>query len=121
MKYAIIKILNVATNIGMNLFFLLLLPKMAQGNADGILGSLHVPNFEISYIFIAMIMASAVTLLLMISLYLKSNYHFDLSLWKRMMHYAWPILVAGIAYTINEMANRIMLDELLPETLQEVR
>ncbi len=116
-KYALVKILNVVTNILINLLFLLALPQVAKGNPDGILASLYIPDFEISYIFIAMIIASGVTLLLMITLYLKSNYHFDLSLWKRMMHYAWPVLIAGIAYTINEMANRILLDELLPQEI----
>ena len=116
-KYALIKILNVATNILMNLLFLLVIPSFAKEDSNNILASLYIENFEISYIFIAMIIASGVTLFLMISLYLKNKYHFDKSLWKRMMRYAWPVLVAGVAYTINEMANRILLDELLPEEI----
>jgi len=113
-KYAVVKILNVVTNIAMNLFFLLVLPQMAEINPDGIFAFLYVPNFEISYIFIAMVTASTVTLVLMLSLYFKGSYQFDFIIWKKMMHYAWPVLVAGIAYTINEMANRILLDNLLP-------
>ena len=33
------------------------------------------------------------------------------------MKYAWPVLVAGIAFAINEVFNRIMLDELLPQAI----
>jgi len=53
MRYAVIKILNVAINLGLNLFFLLLLPKMAQGETSSIFSGIYIPNFEISYILIS--------------------------------------------------------------------
>jgi len=118
-RYAIIKILNVAINLGLNLFFLLLLPKMSTDNLEGMFSWMYVPNFEISYIFISNLVASGVTLLLMLPLYLKSNYVFDTSLWKRMLNYAWPVLIAGIAFTINEVFDKILLDRLLPEDVAE--
>lgn len=119
MKYAVVKIANVAINLGLNLFFLLLLPKLAQENSDGLFSWLYEPNFEISYIFISNLIASGVTLLLMLPLYLKSSYVFDLALWKRMLNYAWPVLVAGIAFTINEVFDKILLERLLPEDIAE--
>ncbi|MEX0289015.1 MAG: lipopolysaccharide biosynthesis protein, partial [Flavobacteriaceae bacterium] len=61
MRYAVIKILNVAINLGLNIFFLLVLPKLAQNSPDGLLSWMYRPNFEISYIFIAMLCASGVT------------------------------------------------------------
>ena len=117
MNYAIIKILNVAINLGLNLFFLLLLPKLAANNPEDILSALYKPDFEISYIFIAMLISSAVTLVLMLKLYIRANFKFNKYLWKRMMKYSLPVLIAGIAFTINEVSNRILLDELLPEQI----
>ncbi len=114
MRYAIIKIANVLINLGLNLFFLLLLPKLFHENSDGFLAWMYKPNFEISYIFISNLVASAITLLLMLPLYLKSTYVFDRDLWKRMLNYAWPVLVAGIAFTINEVFDKILLERLLP-------
>lgn len=119
MKYAVVKIVNVAINLGLNLFFLLLLPKLAQENPDGFFSWMYRANFEISYIFISNLVASGVTLILMMPLYLKSNYAFDTALWKRMLNYAWPVLVAGIAFTINEVFDKILLDRLLPENVAE--
>lgn len=119
MKYALVKITNVAINLGLNLFFLLLLPTLSQENPDGFLSWMYRPDFEISYIFISNLVASGVTLLLMLPLYLKSNYFFDTSLWRRMLNYAWPVLVAGIAFTINEVFDKILLDRLLPEDVAE--
>lgn len=114
MRYATIKILNVSINLGLNLFFLLLLPKIAVQNEAGILQWMYKTDFEISYIFISNLVASGVTLLPMLGRYFRTKYSFDLDLWKRMMGYAWPVLLAGIAFTINEVFNRILLDELLP-------
>ena len=117
MRYAVIKILNVSINLGLNLFFLLLLPKIVSDGGTGFFASIYRPNFEISYIFISNLVASGVTLLLMLGLYLKSNYKFDAVLWKRMMQYALPVLIAGVAFTVNEVFNRILLNALLPEEI----
>ena len=119
MKYAVIKIGNVAINLGFNIFFLLLLPELVNENSDSIFGWMYRPDFEISFILISNLIASGVTLLLMLPLYLKGKYVFDHQLWKRMMHYAWPVLIAGIAFTINEVFDKIMLDNLLPEGIAE--
>ena len=117
MRYAIIKILNVAINLGLNLFFLLALKEWAQ---DGnLFDTIYKPNFEISYIFIANLIASAFTLLLVLSFYTKIKYKFDKQLWKRMFRYAFPVLVAGVAFSINETFDRILLDRLLPPDIAE--
>lgn len=116
MRYAIVKILNVGVNLGLNVFFLLLLPKMSA-NSESFLSGLYRADFEISYIFISNLIASALTLMLMLKLYLRKDYYFDKDLWKRMMRYAWPVLVAGIAFTVNEVFDRILLEHLLPEEI----
>ena len=118
-KYAILKILNVAVNLGLNVFLLLLLPRIASGSSSGILAEIYVPNFEISYIFISMIIASSITLLMIISFYTKIKYSFSSELWKRMMGYAYPVLIAGVAFAINETFDRILLDLLLPADIAE--
>ena len=112
MRYAIIKILNVIINIGLNLFFLLALKDLAESGR--LFENIYKPNFEISYIFIANLVASAVTLLVLLSFYTKLNYKFDKALWKQMMRYAIPVLIAGVAFSINETFDRILLKELLP-------
>jgi len=117
MRYAIIKICNVIINIGLNLFFLLALKDLAQDG--GLFESIYKPNFEISYIFIANLVASAFTLMLMASFYVKLRFKFDKVLWKQMMRYAIPVLVAGIAFSINETFDRILLKELLPADVAE--
>ncbi len=119
MRYAIIKIFNVIINLALNLFFLLWLKDLAT---DGSVFSLvYKPNFEVNYIFISNLVASAVTLLLMAPFYVKTKYTFDAGLWKKMMRYALPVLIAGIAFSINETFDRILLDRLLPENIAETQ
>ena len=111
-KYALIKILNVVINLGLNLFLLLWLKGLALESS--ILESIYKPNFEINYIFIANLVASAITLSLMLPFYFKIKYTFNTTLWKQMMRYAFPVLIAGVAFSINETFDRILLDKLLP-------
>jgi O-antigen/teichoic acid export membrane protein len=119
MRYAIIKILNVIINLGLNVFFLLALKDLAS---DGSLfDNIYRLNFEISYIFIANLVASAVTLLLMFRFYTKIKYVFNKALWKTMLRYAYPVLIAGVAFSINETFDRILLKELLPENIAETQ
>lgn len=114
-KYSVIKILNVVVNLGLNLFLLLWLKDLALESE--VFNALYKPNFEINYIFIANLVASAVTLLLMLPFYFKIKFTFSKTLWKQMMQYAFPVLVAGVAFSINETFDRILLDRLLPESI----
>jgi len=115
MKYALIKILNVVINLGLNLFLLLWLKDLAIDSL--VFESIYKPNFEINYIFIANLVASAFTLLLMLPFYFKVKFTFNKVLWKQMMRYAFPVLIAGIAFSINETFDHILLDKLLPEDI----
>lgn len=114
-KYSVIKILNVVINLGLNLFLLLWLKDLASESA--VFDALYKPNFEINYIFIANLAASAITLIIMLPFYFKIKFAFSKTLWKQMMQYAFPILIAGVAFSINETFDRILLDKLLPESI----
>lgn len=116
-KYAIIKITNVAINFGLNIFFLLYLKQLSFHFS--LFSWICKDDYEISYIFISNLIASGFVLMVLLPFYFKIKYHFDKVLWKKMMKYALPILVAGIAYSINETFDRILLDKLLPENVAE--
>ncbi len=117
MKYAAIKIGNVMVNLGLNIFFLLYLPDLAQANPNSFLDNLYIDNFEIGYIFVANLLASLLTLIVLSPNYLYLNRNFDPLLWKKMMKYGLPILVAGIAFAVNEHLDKILLEWWLPENI----
>src|SRR5690554_4950989 len=115
--YAFLKVANTTINILLNLFFLLYLPDLAQANPDGFLDVIYVEDFQVGYIFISNLIASLLTFLYLLSDYLKIKWHFDLRLWRKMMSYGFPILIAGIAFAINEHFDKILLEWILPENI----
>ena len=112
MVYAAIKIGNVGINVLFNLFFLLLLPQLANSNSEGFFNTIYFENFQVGYIFVANLIASLLTFVILSPDYLKINWKFDFELWKRMIDYAFPILIAGLAFAINEHFDKILLDKL---------
>lgn len=119
MVYAAIKIGNVLINLSLSVFFLLYLPKIAQSHPNGFLGSLYVENFQIGYIFLANIISSLLTFAILSPDYFLLKWKLDSALWKRMMYYGLPIMVAGIAFAINEQFDKILLGKLLPANIAE--
>ena len=119
MFYALVKMGNVTINLALNVFFLVLLPKFAISNPGNFFESIYVENFQIGYIFISLIISSFATFLALSPDYFKVKWHFDFTLWKRMMRYGLPILVAGIAFAINEQFDKILLGKLLPDTIAD--
>ena len=109
MVYAAIKIGSVVINFGLNLFFLLLLPKLVSENPTGFLSAFYWEDFQIGYIFVSNLIASLLTLLVLIPNYLKFKWHFDYLLWRKMIQYGMPILLAGIAFAVNEHFDKILL------------
>jgi len=115
--FAVIKIGNVLVNMILNLFFLLYLPKIAQNNPNGFLATLYFDNFQIGYIFVANLVASLATFVVLSPDYLRLKWKLDFQLWKKMMFYGFPILIAGIAFAVNEHLDKIILEFLLPKNI----
>jgi len=109
-KYAVIKILNVALNLGLNVFFLVFLPKLAQESTSLFFNSIYEPSFQIGYIFVSNLIASIFTFIIMLPSYFKMKWQFDTLLWKKMLRYGFPVLIAGIAFAINEHFDKILLE-----------
>jgi O-antigen/teichoic acid export membrane protein len=119
MRYAAIKIGNVFVNLVLNIFFLIYLPKIAMAHPDSFLSSIYVEDFQVGYIFVSNIIASLLTFIVLSPDYFHVKWHFDYALWKRMMRYGLPIMVAGIAFAINEQFDKILLGKLLPANIAE--
>ncbi len=110
-KYSVIKIANVIIYAGLNVFFLIFLPGLSQKTTW--LQSIYFENFEIQYVFLSLVVASGVTLILMLPFYFRISYQFDKELWKKMMIYGSPILISGLAFAINEHFDKILLEWML--------
>lgn len=117
--YAFVKIGNVAVNLGLNLFFLIYLPIIAASNPNNFISSIYLEDFQIGYIFVSNVVASLLTLMVLLPNYFQIKWKFNFSLWRRMMKYGFPIMIAGIAFAINDQFDKILLNYLLPADIAE--
>jgi len=115
--FALFKTLNIAVNIGFNVFFLWICKSAYDTGGNSSLANFYNPEIGIGYIFISNLIASAVTLLIQLPSIFKTKLAFDFSVLKNILPYALPLLIAGLAGMTNETIDRILLKYLLPENI----
>lgn len=76
---------------------------------------MYRPHFEVGYVFLSNLIASILTLIVLSKYYLKLRFHFNIKLWKEMLTYGFPVMIAGLAFVVNETFDKVFLKELLPE------
>ncbi len=118
-QYAFIKIFNVCINLGFNLFFFLWLPNWVASHPQSFLNRIYFEENKVVYVFIANLIASGITLLILLPRYIKIGFAFNLPILKKMLRYAFPVLIAGIAFSINEAFDKILLKYMLPSNIAE--
>jgi O-antigen/teichoic acid export membrane protein len=115
MKFASIKLFSVILNVLLTILFIVVFPLMEK---HGIVlpRILYSPNIGVGYIFIANIISSLATLILLYKDF-DVKLRFDVALWRRMLVYALPLLVAGLAGGINDAIDRQFLKFMLPHNV----
>ncbi|MFM7016188.1 MAG: oligosaccharide flippase family protein [Bacteroidota bacterium] len=111
-KFALIKIVNISTNIGLNLFFLAFLPHLTTNNFINVI---YNPAIGVGYVFIANLLSSFITLLFFYNDFKLFRWKVDMHLVKEMLVYAFPLLIAGFAGMINETLDRAILKYLVTD------
>jgi O-antigen/teichoic acid export membrane protein len=111
-KYALIRIIEVTVNIGLNLFFLFYCPR----NSDAAwLGYIYNEEIGVGYVLISNLLASAIKVILLLPDVLAARRSsFDFPLFRQILRYSYPLLIAGLAGTVNEALDRILLKHLIP-------
>ncbi|WP_083801723.1 oligosaccharide flippase family protein [Pedobacter sp. BAL39] len=120
MRYSIIKFMNIGTFVGFNLFFIFVVPVIIRQQwpfADWFAGWYRGP--WVGYAFIANLLASIFTFLLLIPELMKIRLKFDAELFRKMFGYSWPVLVANLSFIVNENLDKIALSRLLPDGIAE--
>jgi O-antigen/teichoic acid export membrane protein len=120
-KYAFIKVANILVNIGMTIFFFTALPAIARNSPDSFIAGWYHPDLGAGYVILANLLASAATLIFLLPELLSIQLKFDKKLWKEMIVYSLPIMVAGLGGIINETFDRVMLGWWSPAPTQEAK
>ncbi len=117
--FAAFKLTNITVNIGLNLFFLVLCPWLASAQPDHPILKVYDPNLGVGYVFLSNLMANSLYLIFFVSHWIRFRFDFQLSAWKKMIRYAWPLLIIGFAGVTNEMLSRAILKYRLPNGFYE--
>ena len=117
LRFAALKLLFVFLNIALNLFFLVLCPKIQDW---AIISSWYNPDYGVGYVFVANILATGIQTLCLLPAIVEGfkNEHglptsdsrrlFSGDLLKRMLRYSLPLLVLGVCGIMNQTLDRIL-------------
>lgn len=108
--FAFVNLLSIATNIGLNVFFLYYCYNIVEdGRSNFLTDTFYNHDVGIGYVFIANLIASAVKLLVLLPLTIKVKFNYSWSLLKEMIKYSYPIMFGGLGLVINETLDRVLL------------
>ncbi|MFM2190533.1 MAG: hypothetical protein RL491_919 [Bacteroidota bacterium] len=117
-KFAALKLFGIGVNILFNVLFFLVFPVWLN-RETGILFELakqfYNPETGAGYVFIANLLASVATLLVMLPSLRFRFLDWDVPLWREQMVYALPLLFAGLAGMVNETLDRALIRHLITD------
>jgi O-antigen/teichoic acid export membrane protein len=115
-RYGIIKFINIIIFISLNLTFIWLLPFWINHHlaGSGWISQWYVKGW-VGYVFLSNLIASIVTMLLLLPELLKIRFDFDGKMLLEMYAYSWPVLIANLSFIINENLDKLLLGKLLPQ------
>ena len=113
LKFSALKLSNVVINFGLTIFFLKVCKSSYDNGETNFMASLYNPEIGIGYAFLANLLANCFTLILLSKQFAGLKFSLNIELLKKMLLYAWPLIILGFAGMINETLDRIILKKLI--------
>ena len=107
--FAFIKVGGILTNIIAIYFFLSVCPTLLKENPNHWVSLFYKTDWAVGYVLLANLIQSFFTLLFLGKQFVGFEIKFDAKLWKEILLYSLPLIIAGFAGMINETFDRIML------------
>ncbi len=116
-RFVSIKVVWIISNVFFNVYFLLWCKHVVRmpGSIQDPVLHISYPDLGVGYVFIANLIASSITLLLLTPEIFRIKFDFDKELWRKMIVYALPLMIMGTAGMVNETFDRILLPKLLTD------
>lgn len=117
LRFAFYKLLFIVMNIGLNLFFFIAAPWLYQHHPEWISWFYH-PSYGVGYVFVANLICTSLVMLLFLPSLLRVKYTFDAALLKRILKYALPILILGLAGILNQTIDKVLFPFIMGKTAE---
>lgn len=92
------KILNVILTVALVFFFLEIIPRYWPG----LLQNWSFIQSDVDFVFLSNLIASLVIMITLMVNNKPSKWVMDWVLWKKMIKYSWPLIIVGVAGSINQ-------------------
>mgnify|MGYP003290668959 CR=1 FL=1 len=110
-RFVALRLLSVAVNLALTVFFYSALPALASRGADA---GMYDPAFGAGYVLVANLLGSAVVWIGLYPSCRGARPRIRPKLLRAVMLYSLPLLISGIAGTANEFIDRQMIKYLVP-------
>ena len=108
-KFAFIRITSILVTVGLTYFLISICPNIVAENPSGLLAKYYIEDYGVGYVILANLIGSLITLLLLSKELFGFKWSFNIAVWKKVMLYSLPLIIAGFGGMINETFDRIML------------
>lgn len=111
-RFAGIKLLNIAVNISLNLFFLLGCPALMRhcpAMVSWFYEAAGGEAFGIGWIFVANLMSTLIVLMCLLPELRGHRFGIDGKLLRRMLSYSWPLLILGVAGIMSQNMGQMLI------------
>ncbi len=115
LKYTVIRVIEVLVTLFFNWFFIFYCHNNYE-NSDFI-SKVYNPEFRVGYVLLSNLIATFVkTILLSKEIFVREG-QFNSAIFRRIFVYSFPLLIAGLAGTVNEAIDRVLLKHLIQPPL----
>ncbi len=116
LRFLGLRIGSIGLMVVLNLIFFLVLPKLAEASTEGSwIRDIVEPKNGVIFVFLANLIGNAFLILLFLPELRKIKWTVDQGLMRKMLVYASPLVIAGLAGVANERAQLQFIKYLLPE------
>lgn len=113
-RFAALKLLFIALNIALNLFFLLACPWLLK-HYPSTVDWFYNPAYGVGYILVANVIGTFIVMLALLPEIIRIRWHFQWNLLKRILRYSFPLLILGVAGIMNQTIDKILYPILIKD------
>ena len=116
-RYAFARVAGVVVNVLVVILFLGIIPKYLQNHPYSFLQIIYNDEMGIGYYLIGNIAGSILVFILLRKEFRQIHFSFDSAIWKKVMHYSYPLIIVGMGGMVNDMLSRLIYQHVvdLPE------
>ncbi len=120
-RYAFARVAGVVMNVVVVIVFLGLIPKYLKTHPQSILNLVYDKDQGIGYYLIGNLCGSILAFLILYKEFRQIRLEFDSDLWKKVMHYSYPLVIVGMGGMVNDMLSRLIYQHVVDLPVEEAK